>query len=354
MDHAMRILIFTLFSVFTCLALCGQNGTWAISQIVFSMWPEDWFGEAPMQQLEDEAWRRLWSKRHSFKPVLPIREVSMESCNLAPLNLSEPILLRGYLNATNSSVLREWNLDWLSDGERGNVAVTYFSDARVSAREGGATPDGIAPLNEVVRQLREGRPVKTGSENLFRAFPYLVEDLPLEHLGGLFGGIHQFQSSAIGKTLTVPIFLSSNSPQKSPSSISRKEPGTRTDFHCEPIANLAIQLQGRKKWTLANPSESMALRPKVSRDGRAYIYSDIDPEDNEALGRAERLTAVAEAGDLLYVPAWWWHRVDYENCTSFTVSLFHLRFGQLLRNNPLFAFVLLPNLIKELLSWKTQ
>ena len=55
------------------------------------------------------------------------------------------------------------------------------------------------------------------------------------------------------------------------------------------------------------------------------------------------------------MPTWWWHRVDYlPDETSLTVSLFHVRPWQMVTNNALYAAVLFPNLMKELVGYKTQ
>ena len=69
-----------------------------------------------------------------------------------------------------------------------------------------------------------------------------------------------------------------------------------------------------------------------------------------------RYEVTHEAGELLYVPTWFWHRVDYppNGEASATLSLFHVRPGQMLANNALYSAVLLPNLLKEMVGWKTQ
>jgi len=123
----------------------------------------------------------------------------------------------------------------------------------------------------------------------------------------------------------------------------------RTELHCEPIANVAVQLQGSKVWTLVAPSDSRGLRPKVALDGRGYIFADVDD-----VGHVDRYTVTTEPGDLLFVPTLWWHTVDYlPEVTSVAVSLFHVRPMQMMQH-PLFTFTLLPNLVKELVGWKTQ
>jgi len=95
--------------------------------------------------------------------------------------------------------------------------------------------------------------------------------------------------------------------------------------------------------------------PAVGRLGRPCLL----PHAAGALAIAESGAAhyVVEqsAGDVLWVPTWCWHRVDYQaGVTALSVSLFHLRIGQLLGDNRLFAAGLLPNLLKELVGWKTQ
>jgi hypothetical protein len=69
----------------------------------------------------------------------------------------------------------------------------------------------------------------------------------------------------------------------------------------------------------------------------------------------ERYEVTVDAGDVLWVPTWTWHRVDYiPGVAALSVSLFHLRVADLLRNNLVHAVALLPNLLKELIGLKFQ
>ena len=85
------------------------------------------------------------------------------------------------------------------------------------------------------------------------------------------------------------------------------------------------------------------------------LLSSPSPLPPRCSPRRGSVAARLEAGELLYVPTWWWHRVDYlPGATSATLSLFHVRPRQMLGHNALYAAVLLPNLLKELVGWKTQ
>ena len=142
--------------------------------------------------------------------------------------------------------------------------------------------------------------------------------------------------------------------------------------HCEPIENAMVMLRGAKRATLVGPASSPLLRPTVSPDGRAYFVSNwpwhaLDPTDAStdpstdapfASGRVPRTVVDVAAGDLLWIPTWTWHRVDYGGGAGSTpalgASFFSFRPAPFVANNPLFAVVLLPNLFKELLGLKQQ
>ena len=128
---------------------------------------------------------------------------------------------------------------------------------------------------------------------------------------------------------------------------------SRTDLHCEPIGNVAVQLYGKKKWTLVDPSFSHLLRPTIAKDGRAYYFSSLDPKIS--LDHIPKYEIITEAGDALWVPPWYWHRVDYiDNGVSFAASLFHFRPYDFFLNNPLYSILVTPNLVKELLRFKIE
>ena len=158
-----------------------------------------------------------------------------------------------------------------------------------------------------------------------------------------------------------------------------------TALHCEPIGNIAVQLSGEKLWTLIRPEYSKLLRPYIAPDGRAFFVSSLPISQITRNGandpkRIPHYQAVTEAGDALWVPTWTWHRVDYvastfspndhnhrptetnvpqdryEQSASIAIgaSIFHFRPLDFVQNNPLFALLIVPAIVLELIGSKTQ
>eukprot|EP00928_Gymnodinium_smaydae_P093952 TRINITY_DN7834_c0_g1_i1.p1 TRINITY_DN7834_c0_g1~~TRINITY_DN7834_c0_g1_i1.p1 ORF type:complete len:343 (-),score=53.93 TRINITY_DN7834_c0_g1_i1:10-1038(-) len=93
--------------------------------------------------------------------------------------------------------------------------------------------------------------------------------------------------------------------------------GQQTPLHFDPTENLTIVLQGAKRIRLFAPSASPFLQPRGGRAAAALcwlngvvpaVYSGLDAWSSEA-PRAEAVDITLHAGDLLYIPAAWWHAV---------------------------------------------
>jgi len=116
-----------------------------------------------------------------------------------------------------------------------------------------------------------------------------------------------------------------------------------------------VSAAARLSWTLISPAESHLLRPTIAPDGRAYFLSALDADKPERLDHVRRWQGETNAGDVLWIPPWTWHRVSYvPNVTALSASLFHFRPRQFVCENSIFALLSIPNIFKELVGMKTQ
>jgi hypothetical protein len=272
-----------------------------------------------------------------------------------------------------------------------NFTIPYYLDARIY---GLLRPDGVAPVNGIVQRMLQGHPHKIGSQLIVQRHPeFLSEVAPLSLVTTLFGDYFSVDRLlGQGKTFgvfpgitTVPVFVAygntTTSTQhqhqethKGPSTASNSNgdkiqndegtcqedgvqtpqnlPSPSTGLHCEPIANVAVQLHGFRKWTLVDPQHSWVLRPAASKDGRSFY-----PSWATTLENVPRYELITYPGDAVFVPTWTWHRVDYlkESADlSIGASLFHFRVWDYIRRNPLFAILLVPALVGELAGTSSQ
>jgi hypothetical protein len=246
-----------------------------------------------------------------------------------------------------------------------NLTIPYFTDAR---KEAALSPDDSAPVRDIVVNISRGAPHKIGTQIMVQTYPELIYEVaPTEIVTELFGsyftpksvvGIGPFQ--LLPALTTVPMFVAKG---KRPKSGATKDEERENDaqkrpftaLHCEPIGNVAVQLSGNKQWTLVRPEFSYRVRPSTSPDGRAF-FASWQSSDGLAQNQVPSYTANTAAGDAIWVPTWTWHRVDYIESEDMAIgaSLFHFRPLDFVRNNPIFAFLMVPAIILELVGYKTQ
>jgi len=86
-----------------------------------------------------------------------------------------------------------------------------------------------------------------------------------------------------------------------------------TPLHYDHTNNFFAQVYGRKRLTLFDPMQTDLLYPYPVEASAGHVsFIDLEqPDFGEYPGfrQAHALTGVIEAGELLYLPAYWWHHV---------------------------------------------
>jgi ribosomal protein L16 Arg81 hydroxylase len=88
---------------------------------------------------------------------------------------------------------------------------------------------------------------------------------------------------------------------------------TGSGLHRDPPDNLYAQIWGRKRFVLIAPDETPNLYPHSILSGLPdFSRADVERPDYERFPRLRRVkTMVVEvaAGEVLYLPRYWWHQV---------------------------------------------
>ena len=79
--------------------------------------------------------------------------------------------------------------------------------------------------------------------------------------------------------------------------------GTTTSFHHDTTNILFHQMYGRKRFVLATPTQAALL------DEADAFYSKLDPDDASFREAHHAIDVVLSAGETLFLPVGYWHKV---------------------------------------------
>ena len=118
---------------------------------------------------------------------------------------------------------------------------------------------------------------------------------------------------------------------------------------------------------------SYYLKPSIAQDGCAYFVSWLDPSVFQQITGYYNIIAYPGGG--IYILPWTWHRVDYDNNNSdgeddniddedddnneyhnlaVGGSFFYFSPYDFIMNNPIFAWLIIPSIILELIGYHAQ
>lgn len=180
-----------------------------------------------------------------------------------------------------------------------------------------------------LRQLLSGRRVKVASseQDVFgydeAGAAYVVEELDFDEAADLITRARPSARRYYLMQQSIPREFPELAAQLSPPEYAggaRAHPhlwfgteGNLTPLHYDMANNVFGQLSGRKRFLLFHPDDSERMYPRDARS-KHHNLSRLDPERPDLeryplAAEAQPWTCEVGAGDLLFLPAFWWHQV---------------------------------------------
>jgi hypothetical protein len=192
--------------------------------------------------------------------------------------------------ASEWSALRDWDFEWFKT-RYGEVTVTVSSPPRLTISCG----QEMSTLGAYIDLITSGRAGRR----------YLSQFNSFEQMPGLIDGIARPRYAPPERRGVPQLWLG--------------PANTYIGFHkdnsheLDGIANLFTQIRGRKRFCLVDPDQDR-LMYRLPPDGPDYWHSAIDFDREQYMATPLFLEAVVqeaivEPGQMLYVPAHYWHSV---------------------------------------------
>lgn len=224
-------------------------------------------------------------------------------------SIDEPCIIEGAIDA--SPALERWSATYLKD-KFGSVEIAY----KISSCN--AHPDLRADRIESMFRLKTSSfstfidAITTGpAEERARFLLTGDEEFLLRRRGGV-----ETRGPALGRLLDdvrLPNVIPDDRLYSVWPWLSAAGVFTWLHYDNNGCHNLNAQLRGRKRVRLYAPDELAALAPfPPGGENPAHNVSQIDLEAPDAarfpdFSAAESWDGTLEAGELLFIPAWWWH-----------------------------------------------
>lgn len=208
---------------------------------------------------------------------------------------NRPVIITGALQG--SKILSLWDADYFRSAIGTREVHVEISSTNSFPPLDGPEPTSLRRQSQQMAfvdyadALCSGNPtadkIYMSEELLANKFPVLAADV--EPLTFLDRGLRTINSFWLGSAETV------------------------TPLHYDLIYNLAVQVWGRKRFTLFAPEQLAYLYPFPTRS-RLGHFSRVNIEKPDVVAfpkfhRAQPIQCTLEPGEMLYIPPFWWHHV---------------------------------------------
>lgn len=297
---------------------------------------QNYGGAERFRNLRDEVEQQIHQVAQSFPEPGPRRHVETIEAGITPEEFREryygtdtPVLIKGFYKDTRAC--RTWTPELFKQ---------RYADEIVPSRINATTTTDYRTADLTMAELvddmlNDGEFHGTGFEAVLNHNPELREDLDVPRLEPYAIppsrkkaplGLHR----VMGRVFSTQMFMAA--------------PRATTGWHCAGPTNLFAMIYGKKHWTLVHPRYTPFMHTVIRKD-RFYFLSLLDHRisDDEVKSQGYQLyphipkcEAIVDAGDMLFVPSWWWHAVDNYGPT---IAVAPRATGEPLRNNPLFTLM---------------
>ena len=187
--------------------------------------------------------------------------------------------------AADWPALRTWDREYL---------LSRYGDHRVNAAIG--LPAHGVPFLATERGVRRAMTLRSFWDEMDRAGRCYLEQQVLSGFPGLESDLRMADLVGVDPRLEPNLWLGR---------------GTKSGLHFDPADNFFVMIRGHKLVVMAAPSEIMRLYPFLDTLMKSRL--DVERPDFARFPRAadaEMHVGRLAAGDLLYIPAGWWHYVS--------------------------------------------
>ncbi len=272
--------------------------------------------EKLLSYFESKMIKKYVSKKDISPTVIPTIDadnLTDQNFNLLSDNYRKPVVIKGWLK--DSKAVRDWDLDYLKeiiDDFEVNV-VKYDSNLILEKM----------PFNQFVEDIKNS--YVNNNHTILYKFPHLFNDLKPE-----FDGLVSTLSSTNLRNIHIAnLFIGYNDGNRTSGS----------NMHCAGSGNFFCMLQGKKHWTLIDPTYSCLLKGRVAQNGihgqTLFDMPDTNLNDYPNIFKyLPRYEVTLEPGDVLWNAPWWWHRIRNENGPSIGMAIRNNKVTKLnLQNN---------------------
>eukprot|EP00968_Pinguiococcus_pyrenoidosus_P008320 scaffold585_cov237-Pinguiococcus_pyrenoidosus.AAC.4 len=271
-------------------------------------------------------------------------DYSYEKLRRATENWRKPVLVKGLFKGTKG--VENWDSPDYLPSRMGHLTVPVYENASLAVPKHEMVPLSFGDAFNRIRNGTEPKalffPVK--SRFLFHSNYSTTEvskhinevvkdDLDLDRIYEGFGGPYHLAYQTAQ-------FVAAHGSKYGPLEGQEKVPindgrlTTGTSWHCAMASNWFILVVGKKRWYFMDPKYSLYMQPaingKVSVQTFRYDMSDILPH-------LPLQYADVEAGDLLFNPDWYWHRVENYPGFVFAVPIREFVVTRSLANNAMYT-----------------